>query len=233
VSVPEIAWFHLGADLDASGSSGGIPDSAMPLLERLERAPAFLMVGTVEPRKGHLQVLRAFEHLWASGREATLVIVGKRGWMVDELCHRMETHDQLGRSLFWLSKASDELLEQLYARCTCLIAGSEGEGFGLPIIEAGQRGLPVIARDIPVFREVAGDHAFFFNQTHPDGLAREIDAWLDLHERGIHPRAEGLLWLTWAQSAERLKQLVLADATGVEPACDSPPTEPDGRSGRL
>lgn len=232
VAVPEIAWFHLGADLDASGSSG-IPDSEALLLKRLELAPAFLMVGTVEPRKGHLQVLRAFEHLWASGREATLVIVGKRGWMVDELCHRMETHEQLGRSLFWLSKASDELLEQLYARSTCLIAGSEGEGFGLPIIEAGQRGLPVIARDIPVFREVAGDHAFYFSQTGPDGLAREIDAWLELHEHGMHPRADGLPWLTWAQSAERLKKLVLAGADRVEPAPDSPLGEPDGRSGRL
>lgn len=232
-SVPEISWFHLGADLDVGRASTGIPENAAPLLKRLGQAPSFLMVGTVEPRKGHMQVLKAFEHLWATGRAATLVIVGKRGWMVDELCQRMETHEELGKNLFWLSKASDELLEQLYSRSTCLIAGSEGEGFGLPIIEAGQRGLPVIARDIPVFREVAGDHAFYFTQTRPDALAREIDTWLDLHERGLHPRAEGLPWLTWAQSAESLKAVVISAAVADQPRPGDRRDEPEGGAGAL
>lgn len=206
---PQVDWFHLGADLDGAAPRTDVPDSASALMERLQQSPSFLMVGTLEPRKGHLHVLNAFEQLWASGQSVTLVIVGKKGWMVDELCTRLEAHPEQGRNLFWLPKADDALLEALYAGSTALIAGSEGEGFGLPIIEAAQRGLPVIARDIPVFREVAGQHAHFFASSAAKDLSREIDDWLNLFERGQHPRPGGLEWLTWAQSAERLKAAVL------------------------
>ena len=56
--------------------------------------------------------------------------------------------------MLWLEGISDEYLDKVYAASTCLIAASEGEGFGLPLIEAAQHKLPIIARDIPVFREV-------------------------------------------------------------------------------
>ena len=56
-----------------------------------------------------------------------------------------------------------------------LIAASECEGFGLPLIEAARQGLPVIARDIPVFREVAGDHAFYYSAGRPEELADALE----------------------------------------------------------
>ncbi len=62
----------------------------------------------------------------------------------------------------------------MYDAAQCLLAASEAEGFGLPLIEAAQHGLPVMARDIPVFREVAGDHAFYFDGTDPEHLADAI-----------------------------------------------------------
>ena len=91
----------------------------------------------------------------------------------------------------------------------CLIAAAEGEGFGLPLIEAARHGLPIIARDIPVFREVAGEHAFYFAGKDSDVLAEAIKQWLVLHESGEHPNSNSIHWRTWAQSVERLKEILL------------------------
>ncbi|WP_115760418.1 glycosyltransferase, partial [Escherichia coli] len=89
-------------------------------------------------------------------------------------------HAERNRRLFWLDGVSDEYLEKIYAASDCLIAASEGEGFGLPLIEAAQHKLPIIARDIPVFREVAGNHALYFSGATPDTLANAVKEWLTL-----------------------------------------------------
>lgn len=200
----KIGAFHLGADIDQSVPSKGVPDSPSQRLETLEEGPIFLMVGTLEPRKGHAQTLAAFELLWAEGVEANLVIVGKHGWLVDDLAARIEAHPQLGRRLMWLDGISDEYLEHVYKHSDCLIAASEGEGFGLPLIEAAQKGLPIIARDLPVFREVAGEHAYFFHGLEPQALAKGVGGWLELKAQDSHPKSVSMPWLTWRQSAAQL-----------------------------
>jgi glycosyltransferase involved in cell wall biosynthesis len=110
---------------------------------------------------------------------ANLIIVGKPGWLPEALTTRLSTHPQLDRQLFWVQSASDEYLEKIYAAARCLIAASEAEGFGLPLIEAARHGLPIIARDIPVFREVAQEHALYF--AGDDGAA--LSAALQRQER--------------------------------------------------
>ncbi|MBK5012060.1 glycosyltransferase family 4 protein [Pseudomonas sp. S60] len=199
-----IGAFHLGADLDQSVPSLGFPEDPAMRLEALEDNPTFLMVGTLEPRKGHAQTLDAFEQLWADGVQANLVIVGKHGWLVDELAQRLTHHAERGKRLLWLSGASDEYLEHLYQASDCLVAGSYGEGFGLPLIEAAQHKLPIIARDLPVFREVAGDNAWYFEGTHTEEIAQKIKQWLGLFEKGEHPQSTDMPWLTWKASAKQL-----------------------------
>ena len=200
----KIDWFHLGADIDASVPSKGKPDQAVTLLNRMSERPAFLMVGTLEPRKGHRQVLAAFDLLWNKGVEASLVIVGKRGWIMDKFVEYMSGHPESGRRLFWIEGASDEYLESIYAASVCLIAASEGEGFGLPLIEAAQHHKCIIARDIPVFREVAKGHALYFSGVSPVDLAKVVENWLALFQQGQAPSSEGMSWLTWEQSTKSL-----------------------------
>lgn len=204
----KIQSFHLGADVAASVPSSGFNDHEEAFIQQFSQAPAFLMVGTIEPRKGHAQVLKAFEQLWAEGSEVLLVIVGKQGWMVEELIERLRNHPETGKHLFWLEGISDEYLEKVYEVSTCLIAASYGEGFGLPLIEAAQHKIPIIARDIPVFREVAGEHAFYFDSKAPEGLATAIQEWLDLYQQGKHPRSDNMPWLTWEQSSENLIRVI-------------------------
>lgn len=206
LSGPTVSSFHLGADVENSMPSKGIPDNAPTTLITLNAAPSFLMVGTVEPRKGHAQTLAAFELLWAQGINVNLVIVGKEGWLVDQLVNKLRHHNELGKHLFWLEGISDEYLEKIYTASTCLIAPSEGEGFGLPLIEAAQLSKPIIARDIPVFQEVAGEHAFYFRGLTHEELSDAITAWLALNQRNTHPKSEGMHYLSWHESALQLKE---------------------------
>jgi glycosyltransferase involved in cell wall biosynthesis len=207
-----LGYFHLGADIDASAPSAGMPPNAEQTLQLIRARPSILMVGTVEPRKGHAQTLAAFEILWAQGGPASqvnLVIVGKHGWMVDAVTNRLRNHPENGKRLFWLEGCSDEMLLAVYQTCVALLAASEGEGFGLPLIEAAQHQLAIIARDIPVFREVAGDHAFYFEGLDAPALANALQAWLHLHASGDAQASNNMPWLTWEQSAQQLQDAIL------------------------
>jgi glycosyltransferase involved in cell wall biosynthesis len=208
-----IGWFHLGANPPTR-----VPKEAARDLAALGARPSFLMVGTIEPRKGYLQVFDAFDQLWNEGLDVNLTIVGAEGWLhvpqgmrrtIPQILARLQSHPTRGRRLFWMNACSDEYLEKIYAASSCLIAASEDEGFGLPLIEAARHKLSIIARDIPIFREVAGDHAFYFTGKEPGALAEAIKEWLTLYDRGLHPRSDAMPWLTWKQSAERLQEILL------------------------
>lgn len=207
----KIGWNHLGGDIENSVPSRGLPADADRIFQQMAARPSFLMVGTVEPRKGHAETLAAVERLWADGAEVNLAIVGKQGWKVEDLADRLRNHPELGKRLFWLEGISDEYLSEVYGSCACLIAASKDEGFGLPLIEAAKNKLPIIARDIPVFREVAGDHAFYFSGQDPSDIAAAIKAWLVLYRSGNHPCSDGIRWLTWKESAQQLLDLILND----------------------
>ena len=203
---------HLGADFERFSASAArcLPETDNRL-NQFRSLPSFLMVGTLEPRKGHAQVLDAFELLWRHQQECILVFVGKQGWMVEALVDRIRTHDELNRRLFWFEGISDAYLDKIYQACSALIAASFGEGFGLPLIEAAQRRLPIIARDISVFREVAAEHAFYFAGDEPPLLAEAVKEWLRLFANGTHPGSDEMPWLTWGQSAGELIKLLLRE----------------------
>jgi glycosyltransferase involved in cell wall biosynthesis len=210
-ALRDIRWVHLGSDIGRHLVTSGLPDDAPDVLARMRKHISILMVGTIEPRKSHAQALDAFEQLWFEGSEAVLVISGRPGWMTEALIGRLRSHPELGKRLLWIEDASDEYLDALYRASSAMLIASRGEGFGLPLVEAAQRGVPLIARDLPVFREVAGDHALYF--ADDDSLAGTVRAWIDLHSRGEHPRPDGIRWLTWSQSAARLRAILQELAT--------------------
>jgi len=205
-ALPKISWFHLGADIESSIPSSGLPEQAEQALAKLMLQPSFLCVGTLEPRKGQSQVLDAFEILWEQNIEVSLALVGKQGWHVDDLIKRIENHPEINNRLFWFDSISDEFLEHIYSNVSCLIAPSEGEGFGLPIIEAMKHNLPIIARDIPVFREVAGSAASYFLGTTGHVLFKKIQEFI--HSKNFEKTTYSKTWLTWNDSSNNLKKLL-------------------------
>ncbi len=198
-----IGWWPLGADFRA-----GAQEAPSKTAERIASAPApfFMSVGTLEPRKAYPIALDAFERLWAEGCETRYVIVGRPGWNTRALQRRIRQHREYGRRLFWLDNASDADLSHLYPRSRGLIFPSFVEGFGMPLIEAAHHGAQVIASDIPVFREVGGDGAVYFDVLDPLALAERVRAALS-ETRDFKPPTV----TTWRQSAARLVSLVRGD----------------------
>lgn len=205
----KLGHFHLGADLSSSDARTGVTPEQKFCIERLRLESTFLVVGTIEPRKGHEQTLDAFELLWARGCLANLVLVGKPGWMTERLVQRIRDHVQTGKHLLWFEQASDELLMSLYSASSALLASSEGEGFGLPLIEAAQRELPILCRDLPVFREVAGKHASYFSGHDASDLADAVERWLTLDAAGAAPSSKPISWLNWEQATHQLLEVAL------------------------
>jgi glycosyltransferase involved in cell wall biosynthesis len=213
-----ISWFHLGADLENSNPTSGLPKKAPETLAQLGNRPSFLMVGTIEPRKGYLQTLDAFTKLWAQGVDINLVIVGNEGWKslpddrrrtIPEIIKRLRNHPECNKRLFWLEGISDEYLEKVYATSACLIAASEGEGFGLPIIEAAVHHMPIIARDIAVFREVANENAHYFSGDSASHLVEAIKEWLMLFKKNKTSSKQRINWNSWSQSSAMLIDAIL------------------------
>lgn len=197
-------YFPLGADFIEQEFRSWSQVHGDIVVPRSDTSLSFLMVGTIEPRKGHVQVLDAFEQLWEQGFTASLSIVGRQGWMVEGFVERLRNHPEWNKRLFWLDGISDDHLERVYAASTCLIYASYAEGFGLPLIEAAQHKLPIIARDIPVFREVAGEHAYYFKSEDPAGLVQAIKTWLSLYQADKHPKPDQMAWRTWKESSDFL-----------------------------
>jgi glycosyltransferase involved in cell wall biosynthesis len=205
----KLGYFHLGEDIENSQPSKGLPGDANEVLDALRAKPTFVMVGTVEPRKGHAQAFSAFEQLWAENVDVNLVIVGKAGWGVEGLAEVLGQHAEQNDQFFWLQGISDEYLERVYGASSCLLAASLGEGFGLPLIEAAQKGLPILARELPVFREVAGDHAFYFKGDTASALASAVKAWIELDKVNLAPSSVQMPWLTWKGSAQQLNTVII------------------------
>ncbi len=208
-SIPQISWFHLGADLQNSVPSSGLPSDAELFLKQLQRNISFLLVATLEPRKGHSQTLDAFELLWLQGHSVHLIFVGKIGWMMDSFIKRIKSHPQYGICLFWIDDASDQYLQKLYATASCLLFPSAGMVFGIPLIEPAKQGLPILARDLPVFREIAGEYIHYFSGDRAIDLMEAINNWILLYQQGLVPDSAAMPRLTWSESAEQLLSNVL------------------------
>lgn len=208
ISEMKLGWNHLGHDISESRPTYGINPENSSALQACKAMPSVLMVGTVEPRKGHDDALSACEDLWRRGVNFSLVIVGKKGWLVDELVVKLQTHQEQGRRLFFCPKTSDQELELFYSNSRCVLMASKGEGFGLPLIEAASRGKHVIARDIEVFREIGGEGVSYF-KTKED-LCSMIEKTVNVKGDDIVSSAN-VVTQTWKQSVSTMMDMLRDD----------------------
>jgi glycosyltransferase involved in cell wall biosynthesis len=130
----------------------------------------FLMVGTIEPRKGHLEIFKIFEKLWKEGCDCELLVAGQIGWkdvLKAEKLQIIETQKKISElskevpNFKYFGQVSNEELCDLYTSSNFLIAASFAEGFGLPLVESQHHELVTIVRDIPIFQEVAAQSSIF------------------------------------------------------------------------
>lgn len=212
ISSLSIHAIPLGCDLVGSVPSKGIPDNGAEMLRKALEKPTALMVGTLEPRKGHNQILNAFDNLWKAGHDYNIIIVGKKGWKTNHLVNKIFNHDRYNKNLFWINCASDEYLHKLYTASYGLIMASYGEGYGLPLVEASVLKKPVFARDIPVFREInMANITWFKNNVSEYNLSKEIDSWLNKQNTNAHVISPKLK--LWNDSVKILLSIIISPNT--------------------
>lgn len=197
-----IGYFHLGSELDFINPTRPVRQSIKDIFD--EERHSFMMVGSIEPRKMHSYALDAFDRFWERGGSGALIIVGRHGWKTEDFLERVATHPQLGKQLFIFRDTSDSELDYGYKNASSLVIASEIEGFGLPVVESFQRGLPVLCSDIPVFREIADGKATFFDLSSPENLTDALEDFCAKVDLKVRRQREPQSWISWRQSTEQL-----------------------------
>lgn len=172
-NLRKISFFHLGSDFNIKNYNDELVD---PEIKKVfnKKNPIYLIVSTVEPRKNHEYLLKVFDELWSEGSNVGLCIVGRIGWKVDKLIIEILKHPKLGKQLYMFNDACDADVSYCYEHSSALLFPSIIEGFGLPIIEGLQRGLPVFASSTEIHKEVGGEHVKYFDISSSSSLKQII-----------------------------------------------------------
>ena len=150
--------------------------------ETVPDIPYFVVLGTIEPRKNHHLVLNVWRRLAARGGILPkLLILGRRGWRNTHVVDMIERCEGLRGHVLEVSNLSSPAVDQILSHARALLMPSFAEGFGLPVVEALRAGTPVIASDIPVFREVSQGKAIFRDPLDGLGWSDAVEALCDVH----------------------------------------------------
>lgn len=168
----------------------------------------YLTVSTIEPRKNQAYLVDSFEKLWEKGVDVKLCIIGRIGWKTEELIERIKSHKEFNKRLFMFNDATDAELSYCYNHAKMLVFASFVEGFGLPIIESLNNGLPVLASDIPIHREVGENAIEYFDLNNVNDLANKINVIEKdglMNKKGIN----SIKTKTWKESSAELLEKVM------------------------
>lgn len=208
-------YFFLGADFKYQTQSLGTVRSE--LKNTLSAGSNYLIVSTIEPRKNHQHLLDVFDKLWETSEDVNLFIVGHVGWKVEKLMHRIKSHKRLNVNLFVWNDLNDLELQYCYKKAKMLLFPSYVEGFGLPIVESLSNGLPVMASDTPIHREVGQDKIGYFSLDDPLDLVKKIK---EIEQHGIAPELQveaDYEWMDWHKSSAMLLDKMLLKQSPLAP----------------
>jgi len=174
------------------------------------KSPLVLGVGTQEPRKNHLGLIKAFHKAVSTGNKSTrpamLALAGGSGWLYEET-EQIVAELKLEKKVRFLGRVSDLELMMLYSLADVFVFPSFYEGFGVPPLEAMACGTPVITSNTSSLPEVVGDAAIMVNPHKINEIASTINRVLenkqlqeDLRQKGYTRAAH----FTWVRSAQKM-----------------------------
>lgn len=173
--------------------------------------PYFLMLGTIEARKNHWMILQVWRRLVTQlgDRAPRLVIIGQRGWEAESAIDMLDRCPLIAPHVTEINRCNDHDLAQWISGACALLFPSFAEGYGLPLLEALAMGTPVIASDLPVFREMAGGHIQLNDPLDAMGWmssileqARRSDLNVDDSARNTRPSLAGFTVPDWSSHFE-------------------------------
>lgn len=173
-----------------------------------------LFVGTLQPRKNIGKLIEAFSRLKTQDlrlkTDLELIIVGKKGWMYEDILNAPKKFGIADRVKF-LDSVTDEDLPSFYKNAICFVLPSLYEGFGLPILEAMKYGCPVITSNVSSLPEAGGDAAVYFNPESVEDIAEKIEKVISsekLRQEMVKKGYEQVKKFSWEKTArETLKVL--------------------------
>jgi glycosyltransferase involved in cell wall biosynthesis len=174
-------------------------------LQRLKiRPPYVLFVGTLEPRKNLVRLVRAYRRLAARGAPHRLVLAGPMGWRPQELMRELAA--PAPGDVVLTGRVSDADLDALYRGAAAFVYPSLYEGFGLPVLEAMARGVPSVVSIAGSLPEVAGEAALPVDPRSTAGLAEAMERIVNDRELAERLRQSGIARASrysWEETARR------------------------------
>ena len=169
-----------------------------------------LVVGTIEPRKNQRLVIEAFERLSRRHHDLALVLVGKEGWLTEDLVADIRSHPLFGRRLLWLEGVDDARLAWLYSNAFLAVAPSRYEGLGVPVMEALHHGCPTISSTGGALVEAGAGLVEEIDPDDVDGLTVLVEQHLldPVHHRAAVDRATAYEAPTWGDTAHAVADAI-------------------------
>jgi glycosyltransferase involved in cell wall biosynthesis len=198
------------ADEYPGSKRGEMPGAPSPRLEMLAGGAFALCVGTIEIRKNHHSLLRAWAELAeeSGGIMPRLVIAGRRGWKAAATLAELDALSPGGSAVF-IEAPTDDELRWLYAACLFTVFPSFFEGWGLPVGESFWFGKPCAASNAPSIAPVARDLCAFFSPHHTEDMKDAIRRLLDPHQRETYRRRiEKAPLRTWSEVALDVERVI-------------------------
>jgi glycosyltransferase involved in cell wall biosynthesis len=171
----------------------------------------FLYAGSIHPRKNLLNLLKGFS--WFKKRQRSnmkLILAGRLAWGADEFIRQMQTYKYRDEVIL-AGYVTDKEMQQLSGAAYAMVYPSHWEGFGLPVLEAMQSGVPVITSSNSSMPEICGDAAMYCEPGDSEAwgkamghLFKDENFRRELVEKGLARASE----FSWEKSAERLHQIL-------------------------
>lgn len=211
--LPELSVITLGSEI--ASSKGTLPSKA---IEEILRKPFILFVSTIESRKNHQILYRAYKRIIERGGSKglpTMVFVGMRGWGVDALIASLQSDRQVSPHFRILDRVTDADLAHLYAGASFTVYPSLYEGWGLPVAESLAYGKLCLASNAASIPEIGGDLVEYLDPLNENAWSEALTRYIRdpaavaARETEIRSRYKVR---TWSQTADEV--LGLADALG-------------------
>jgi len=168
-----------------------------------------LTVGTLQPRKNFARLISAFSTI--PDKEIALIIVGKKGWLYDEILEAPAKFGVEDRVRF-MDFVPDDQLPDLYTHAECFVLPSLYEGFGLPVLEAMSYGTPVVVSNISSLPEIAGEAGIYIQpdstKSIADGISQALSETKAARAKRVALGKKRVTEFTWDKAADRVIEVL-------------------------